>query len=127
MSVSNYAENLILDWLMTAGAATRPTAWFIALHTADPTEVGSTAEISGNGYARQSAAWAAASSGATSNSGVITFTASGGNFGTITHISIWTASTSGNCLWVGAMTASKVINDGDSLVFAIGDIDLTLD
>jgi hypothetical protein len=36
------------------------------------------------------------------------------------------ASTSGNMLWHGALTASKTINDGDSLVFSIGDIDLTL-
>jgi hypothetical protein len=29
-------------------------------------------------------------------------------------------------LWHGAMTASKTINDGDTLEFAIGNIDLTI-
>ena len=84
--------------------------------------------MSGNGYSRQAATFAAASSpgGTTSNTGDISFTASGGNWGTITHIGIFDASTSGNLLWHGAMTASKIVNDGDTLQFSTGNIDLTI-
>jgi hypothetical protein len=127
-ALSDHAEKLLLDWLMTNGSATRPTNWYIALYTAAPSDSGGGTEVSGSGYARQSATFDAASSpgGTTSNSNEITFTASGGSFGTVTHIGIFDASTSGNLLWHGALSASKTIDDGDSLVFAVGNIDLTL-
>lgn len=127
-ALSNYAEKLLLDWLMTAGAATRPTAWYLALFTAAPSDSGGGTEVSGSGYARQSIAFAAATSGAgtTDNTGLVSFTASGGNFGTITHVGIFDASTAGNLLWWGAMTASRTINDGDTLEFAVGAVDLTM-
>jgi hypothetical protein len=127
-ALSNYAEKLLLDWLMTAGAATRPTAWYLALFTAAPSDSGGGTEVSGAGYARQTIAFAAATSGAgtTDNTGLVSFTASGGNYGTVTHVGIFDASTSGNLLWWGAMTASRTINDGDTLEFAIGAVDLTM-
>jgi len=127
-ALSDYAEKLLLDWMMTTGSATRPTAWYVALYTAAPSDSGGGTEVSGNGYSRQSATFDAATSGAgtTSNAGAVAFTASGGNWGTITHIGIHDASTSGNLLWSGSMTASKTVNDGDTLEFAIGNIDLTL-
>jgi len=127
-ALSNYAEKLLLDWLMTAGSATRPTAWYVGLFTAAPSDSGGGTEVSGSGYARQSATFAAATSGAgtTDNSAAVTFTAAGGSWGTITHIGIFDALTTGNLLWHGAMTASKTIADGDTLEFAIGNIDLTL-
>jgi len=33
----------------------------------------------------------------------------------------------GNMIWHGALTASKVIGDGDTVQIAIGDLDLTSD
>lgn len=127
-ALSDYAEKLLLDWMMTTGSATRPTAWYVALYTAAPSDSGGGTEVSTGGYARQSVAFDAASSpgGTTSNSGVVSWTASGANYGTVTHIGIFDASTSGNLLWHGALTASKVVNDGDTLEFAVGNIDLTL-
>lgn len=127
-ALSDYSEKLLLDWLMTTGTATRPTAWYVALYTAAPSDSGGGTEVSGSGYARESVAFAAASTpgGTTSNTGAVSFTAAGGNWGTITHVGIFDASTSGNLLWHGAMAASKVVNDGDTLEFAIGNIDLTI-
>ena len=127
-ALSDYSEKLLLDWLMTAGAATRPTAWYIALYTAAPSDSGGGTEVSTGGYARQSATFNAAASpgGTTENSAQVSFTASGANWGTITHIGIFTASTSGNLLWHGALSSSRVVNDGDTLSFAIGAIALTL-
>lgn len=127
-SLSDYAEKLLLDWLMTSGSATRPTAWYVALYTAAPSDSGGGTEVSGNAYSRQAVAFDAASSpsGTTSNTAAVTFTAAGGDWGTITHIGIFDASTAGNLLWHGAMTAAKTIADGDTLEFAIGNIDLTI-
>jgi len=127
-ALSDYAEKLLLDWMMTTGSATRPTAWYVGLFTAAPSDSGGGTEVSGSGYARESAAFDAASSpgGTTSNSADISFTASGGNWGTITHIGIFDAVSAGNLLWHGSMTASKVVNDGDTLQFSTGNIDLTI-
>lgn len=127
-NLSNYAEKLILDWLMTTGAATRPTAWFVALYTAAPNDAGGGTPVVGAGYARLPATFAAAATpdGRTSNTGAVTFTANGGNWGTITHIAIFDALTGGNMLWHGAMAVPRTINDGDSLNFAPGSIELTL-
>lgn len=127
-ALSDHAEALLLDWLMTTGTATRPTSWYVALFTAAPSDSGGGTEVSSGGYSRQSVAFDAASSpgGTTSNSGAVTFTASGGSYGTVTHIGIFDASTSGNLLWHGALTASKTVADGDTLEFSAGNIDLAL-
>ena len=127
-ALSDHAENLLLNFLMTTGTATRPTNWYLALFTAAPNDAGGGTECSGNGYSRQTVAWDAASGtgGTTSNSAPVTFTASGGNFGNVTHIGIFDASTSGNLLWHGAMAAAKQVNSGDSIQFATGSIDLTI-
>jgi len=127
-ALSDHAEALLLDWLMTSGTATRPTAWYVGLFTAAPSDSGGGTEVSTGGYSRQSVTFDAASSpgGTTSNSGAVTFTASGGDYGTVTHIGIFDASTSGNLLWHGALTASKTVADGDTLEFSAGNIDLTL-
>ena len=127
-ALSDYAEKLLLDWAMTTGSATRPTAWYVALYTAAPSDSGGGTQVSSGGYARQSVTFAAATSpgGTTSNTNTVSFTATGGNYGTVTHIGIFDASTGGNLLWHGAMTASKTVNDGDTLEFSIGNIDLTL-
>ena len=127
-ALSDHAESLLLDWLMTNGSATRPTAWYVALYTAAPSDSGGGTEVSGNGYAREAVTFAAATSpgGTTSNSGAVSFTASGGDWGSITHIGIHDALSGGNLLWHGAMTASKTVADGDTLEFSIGNIDLTI-
>lgn len=127
-ALSDYAEKLLLDWAMTTSSATRPTAWYVALYTAAPSDSGGGTEVSTGGYSRKSVTFSAASTpgGTTSNSNTVTFTASGANYGTVSHIGIFDASTGGNLLWHGAMSASKTVNDGDTLEFSIGNINLTL-
>jgi len=127
-ALSDHAENLLLNFLMTTGTATRPTNWYVALFTSAPNDAGGGTEVSGNGYSRQSVSWDTASGtgGTTANSGAVSFTASGSGFGTVTHIGIFDASSSGNLLWHGAMDASKTVASGDVLQFAAGAIDLTI-
>ena len=127
-ALSDYAEKLLLDWSMTGGSATRPTAWYVALYTVAPSDSGGGTEVSTGGYARQTVAFAAATSGAgtTSNTGDVSWTASGDAFGTVVAIGIHDAVSGGNLLWHGNMTASKTIADRDTLEFSTGNIDLTL-
>jgi hypothetical protein len=127
-ALSDYSEKLILDYLMTTGSVTRPTNWYVALYTSAPSDSGGGTELSGNGYGREAVTFAAATSGAgtTSNSGAVVFTADGGDWGSVTHMGIHDASSSGNLLWHGALAAAKTVLDGDSLEFAVGNIDLTV-
>lgn len=127
-ALSDHAEKLLLDWMMTSGTATRPTAWFVALYTAAPSDAGGGTEVSGAGYVRQAVAFNAAATpgGTTSNTADVSFTAAGGNYGTVTHLGIFDASSSGNLLWHGALTASKAVEDGDTITFTAGNIDLTM-
>jgi hypothetical protein len=122
---SDYLELKVLDHFLGTASTSAPSAVYLALHTADPTDAGTGTEVSGNGYARQAITFAAASSGSSASSSAEEFTASGGAFGTVTHFGIWDASTSGNLLYHGALTASKTIADGDTLRFASGNITIT--
>ncbi len=125
-AASDYTENLALEYLLTTDSVTRPTAWYIGLHTADVTDAGTGTEVSGNGYARKTVAFSVTNDTA-SNSATVTFdAASGGNWGTITHIGVWDALASGNLLFHGAVTTSKTIEDGDTFQISAGNLDITL-
>jgi len=127
-ALSNYAEKLLLDWLMTTAAAARPTSWFAAVFTDAPSDTGGGTEVSGSGYARQAVTFGAATSpaGTTQNSGVVSFTASGGDWGVVTHFAIFDAVSGGNMLWHGPMVAPRTIQNADTLSFSAGAIALTL-
>lgn len=126
-SFSDYTENLLLNWLLTTNSATRPTAWFVGLFTAAPSDTGGGTEVTGNGYARVATGTISISGTATTatNAASIEFAAaSGGNWGTITHAAIFDASTGGNMLAWAPLTTSRTINNGD--VFRIPASSLTV-
>ena len=125
MAKSNYLENKVIDHFLGTSSTSAPSNVYMGLFTSNPTDANSGTEVSGNGYSRQVITFNAASSGSATNSSAETFTASGGNWGTITHFGIFDASTSGNLLYHGALTDDKVIEDGDSLVVAATAITIT--
>jgi hypothetical protein len=127
-NLSDFLEATIIDHLLRNQAYTPPTTIFLGLSTTTPADDGTgVTEPVGSGYAREALALDAASGGVTANSAQIDFVASGGNWGLITHIVVYDALTVGNLLLHGAMAVSRTINDGDTLRFSIGDIDLTID
>lgn len=125
MSFSNTYETNVLTWALTNSAVTRPTAWYIGLYTTDPGETGAGTEVSGNGYARVAATFTVSGDTA-SNSADIEFSAATGSWGTITHLAVLDASTAGDVIAYGALTASKAIGTGDILRIAAGELDITL-
>jgi hypothetical protein len=123
--LSNFMAGKVIDHLFRNQAYTPPSTVYVALFTTMPTRSTAGTEVSGNAYARQSLALSAASAGLTDNTSLITFpTASGGNWGTILGIGIMDASTAGNLLWFGTLTASRVVNDGTTFTIAASDIDI---
>ena len=126
MSFSNNAENLLLNWVLTTGTVTRPTAWYVALFTTDPTDADTGTEVSGGSYARTAVTFSVTGNAAT-NTGGVEFPAATANWGTVSHIGVYDASTSGNLIFHSALTTAKAITDGDVFRIPTGDLDFTLD
>jgi hypothetical protein len=124
--LTNYAENEILDHILGTGSFTMPTL-YLALETVAGDDSSAGTEVSGDGYSRQAASFGAASSGSASNDADITFSASGGDWGTIVAWALYDAETSGNRLIHGALTSSKAVTDGDTLTFASGNLTVSAD
>ena len=132
-ALSSFAEIKVLDLLFRNTAYTAPNA-YMGLFTSDPTDSASGTEVAGNGYARvqidnkMAAATTGVDNSTIVNNADITFpTATGGAFGTVTHIGIFDASTSGNLLAHGALSASRVISDGDTFQINSGSLTITID
>jgi len=127
--LSDYGEDLVLNWLFTTNSATRPTAWYVALYTVAPTDTGGGTEVSGGSYARQSATFTVSGTGPTtaSNSASIEFPTATASWGTVVAASIYDASSGGNMIAYANLTTSKAIDTGDVLRFNSGTLDITLD
>lgn len=124
-AMSDYLENEILDHILGTGAYTMPATVYVGLSTGSFNDDNSGTELTGNNYARESISFGAAASGTASNDAAVEFNAATGSWGTVSHFGIFDALTSGNLLIHGALTASKVIETGDILKIAIGDMDIT--
>jgi hypothetical protein len=124
--MSNYLENALINATLRATTFTSPATVYVSLHTADPTDAGTGTEVSGGSYARQSATFASPSNGASATNADVTFPQATGNWGTVTHIGIWDASTSGNLYYHTALDASKAIDTGDIFKIASGSLTVTL-
>jgi hypothetical protein len=127
---SDYLENELLDHALGTAEYPVPSAVYVALATASFSDANTTANevsTSGTAYARQAATFAAASSGSAATSATITFPTATANWGTITHFGIYDASTAGNLLYHGALTTSKVINNGDTFEIQSGNLTVSHD
>lgn len=125
-AMSDYLENKFLDHFLGTASTSAPAAVYLSLHTANPADDASGAEVStsGSAYVRKAIAFSAASSGSATNSGAVEFDTATSSWGTITHIGIWDASSSGNLLFYGALDSSKAIASGD--VFKVNASGITL-
>ncbi len=108
MTVGLAATTLANKWLdMLRGVAfTAPAATYVKLHTADPGAAGATAAAVGSAT-RVVATFSAASGGALALTGTAPSWTNGGTSETISHISVWDASTAGNFLFSAALTTAQ--------------------
>ena len=133
MSLSNYAENELLDHLLGKGTRdfTSPAVLAVALASAISGTDGATVTefANSNNYSRTAVTFGAASSGSATNSGDVTFPTATGNQGTCTHIAVYDNLTygAGNLLFYGALTASKTIDTGDTFEIKINNLTVNLD
>jgi hypothetical protein len=126
MSFSNFLETEILDHVFAGAAYTAPTTKYLALFTAlADGEAGSVTEVSGGGYARQSVAFTT-SGNTTSNNAAVEYPTATANYGTVTHVGVYDASSSGNLMAYAALSSNKTIETGDVFRVPSGDLDITL-
>lgn len=120
MSISNYAENALLDAI--GGTSFSVTNAYLQLHTSNPGEDG-TANVASN-TSRQAISFAAASGGSMDSTATVEWTNVSATE-TYSHWSMWDASSAGNHLWYGALASTASVVAGDT--FQITLLTLTLD
>jgi hypothetical protein len=130
-SLTDFAENKLIDAVFRGQSLGAPATFYVALFTAaSACDAATVTEVSSGSYARVAvtsslANWAGTQSagsttasggtgGQTSNNAAITFPAPTANWGTVTHFGLYSASSGGD-LWIcQALTTSKSVNSGDA-------------
>ena len=123
MSFSDTFETHVLDYVFTTDVLVRPTAWYLALFTTNPADDDTGTEVTGGGYARQSVTFTVTNDTA-SNTSAIEFPTATANYGTVSHVGVYTDSTGGDLIAHAALTSSKSIEVGDVFRVPAGDLDV---
>lgn len=141
-NMSDYLENALANHVLRTSSYTKPTVLAVALCTAAPSssDDGSTiTEVADSyAYARQTlnpsdSNWSdptAGTQGETTNLVEVAFPqASGGTWGTVTHIAICDSAThgAGNMLFYGELDTEETVNDGTTFTFPIGNLAIQWD
>lgn len=137
---SDYMEQGLLNYTLRGVAFTQPTAIYVALFTADPTDANTTAnELSDSGYVRQDAAgggaistgWAAPSVDgigyACTNALALEFPPIVDGAVTVSHFGLYDALTVGNLLYHGAFDTPRSLQIDDVVAIGIGALKITLE
>jgi hypothetical protein len=125
-AMSNYLENALINATLRNTSFTSPATVYVGLYTSDPTDANTGTEVSGGSYAREAVTFGAPSNGVSSNSALIEFNQATATWGTVAYMGISDALTSGNLLYYGALTSSKVIENGDVFKFDTAALSVTL-
>lgn len=126
--MSDYLEVALLNATLNGTAFTAVNDPYVSLHTADPTDAGTGAEVSGGSYARTAASFATASgtSGLVATDADVTFPTATASWGTVGWIGLWDAASGGNMLYHTALDTSKTIDSGDIFKIATGNLTVEL-
>ena len=138
-AMTNYLEGALIDHLFRATLYSQTGTWHIALLTSAYDEAsagGAEVSTSGTGYARigvtrNSSSWTktlATNTYSVANTNIITFGTPSANWGSITHVGLFDASTSGNLVLQAQLQFAKTINNGDPAPkFNAGELKFTFD
>lgn len=123
MSLSNYAENKLLDVVFNQASSGLSANLYVKLHTGDPGE--DCTSNAATETTRKQASFAAASGGSIASDGTLTWTNVAATE-TYTHASIWDHATVGNPWFYGAFTDPIVATINDTVTIPSGNITATL-
>lgn len=116
MTVGLHTANVAHPWLNSLRSSTQPTAYstpFVKLHVGDPGAAGTSNAAAGD-TTRKAVTQSAASGGAIALSGTAPVWTNGGTSETLSHVSVWDASTAGNFLYSVALTSSQAWVSGNT-------------
>lgn len=111
MPLTTTMANAVLNKIFRGVDFTGYGTVYLALHTANPGDAGSS-EVTGGSYARAALSLAAAASRSMSNNALVDFVSMPAC--TVTHVSLWSAASGGTLLWYS-------LSIGASIVCAAGD------
>ena len=123
---SDFLENALINAVLRNTTYTSPATVYVSLYTTDPTDADTGTEVSGGSYARTAVTMGAPSNGVSTNSADVTFPTATASWGTVTHIGIHDALTSGNLLFHTPLDTSKTIDSGDIFKITTGNLSVTL-
>ena len=115
--------NKVLNHMLRAVASTAPAGNFVKLHTADPGASATNAPSANT--TRVSVTFSAASAGSCAASNTPTWASWASGSETLSHISVWDASTAGLFLYSAALTVAKAITNGDTFTLTSLTVALT--
>jgi hypothetical protein len=121
VGISSFAANALFDAIGNNTSFAVATC-YIKLHVGDPGAAG--AGNAATETTRKAVSFGAAASGAIASDAAVTWTNVAGTED-YTHFSLWDASSGGNFLGSGTITAAAV-TAGDTFTIASGDLDLSL-
>jgi len=127
--MSSFLKVKLLNLTLNGTAYAGMNNPYVSLHTADPTDAGTGTEVSGTGYARVQANFAAATGTDVSEATTTdtTWAAAGASWGTVGWIGLWdSASGSENMIYHTALDAAKTIDEGDVFKIVAGNLTVTL-
>lgn len=125
MALTDTAETRVLDWTIGNATTAPTTPMKLALYTVDGTDSAAGTEVTGGSYARQTVTFSAAASGAITTDADVSFASMPSC--TVTGWAVWDSAGTPVRWWHGSLTASKVVNSGDTFTVPAGDLDLTAD
>ena len=138
--MTNYLEEKLIDHLFKAVAYSHssPSTWHVGLHTAafgDDSSGGTEVSTSGTNYARiavtRGSGFTRASSSdarTVENAANVVFGVPSANWGQVTHVGIYDATTGGNMIIEAQLQFAKTINNVDPATkFQAGELKFTFD
>lgn len=123
---SDAEKNRMLDATTGRATMTANAAYFAKLHTGSPGAAG-TSNASSETTRKAVTFGSAPSAGAIASTAQVQWTnlALGGQE-TITHLSFWDAASGGNFLGADDLPSSRIVQPGDTLTVASGDVQLSV-
>jgi len=122
MPKTYYLDDNFINAALRATPYTSPTTVYVALYTVAPNVGGGGTEVSGGGYGRQIATFAAPVNGQTSNTTDITFPVATATWGTIVAFALLDAASGGNMLYFGNLSTPRTVLVSDQVRFPSGQL-----
>jgi len=122
MPKSTYLNDNLINVTLRNTAFVSPVQVYCALYTVSPGVGGGGTEVAGGSYGRQVVTFIAPTNGVTSNDADINFPVASAAWGVITSFALLDASSGGNLLYFGNLSAPRDVQINDQVRFPLGQL-----